>query len=231
MNLVVYDSVASRASSRLFLVILRALRYPLNVIIGDPPVFRHKLVRHFLALLGVFVLLTEPVIPAGKAAEPVDFNRDIRHILSENCFKCHGPDAKQRKGGKNGLRLDTLEGAQIDLGGYRAIVPGQPGKSELVKRITTGNLDDKMPPPNSSKKLPKTDIALLQAWIKQGAAYSRHWSYVKPVRPVLPHVQNKAWANLYGTGTIFRQATLNELMWTSRFLRTCFTSPLFTTSR
>ncbi len=131
--------------------------------------------------------------PAGQAGEAVDFNRDIRHLLSENCFKCHGPDAKERKGGKDGLRLDTLEGAEVDLGGYRAIVPGQPGKSELLKRITTDNLDDKMPPPSSGKKLTKPDIALLKAWIKQGAGYSRHWSYVKPVRPVLPRVQNKAW--------------------------------------
>ena len=145
-------------------------------------------------LLGALMVLMGPAIRAGQAGETVDFNRDIRRILSENCFKCHGPDAKERKGGKHGLRLDTLEGAQLDLGGYRAIVPGQPDKSELVRRITTTDLDDKMPPSVSGKKLAKADIALLQTWIKQGAAYSRHWSYVKPVRPALPRVQNKSWA-------------------------------------
>src|SRR6185436_3576274 len=129
----------------------------------------------------------------SNASESVDFNRDIRRILSDNCFKCHGPDGKERKGGKKGLRLDTPEGAQVDLGGYRAIVPGQPDKSELVKRITTEDPDDKMPPPDSGKKLTKAEIALLQNWIKQGAVYSRHWSYIKPVRPALPRVKKAAW--------------------------------------
>ncbi len=142
---------------------------------------------------GVLLWLVGSVLSAGSASATVDFNRDIRHILADNCFKCHGPDAKERKGGAHGLRLDSLEGAELDLGGYRAIVPGQPGKSELVRRITTSNLDDQMPPPKSGKKLTQVEISLLQAWIKQGAVYSRHWSYVKPVRPALPRVQNKAW--------------------------------------
>ncbi len=147
-----------------------------------------------MALLSALLSLAGIGILAGNAGEAVDFNRDIRRILSENCFKCHGPDANERKGGQHGLRLDTLEGAQVDLGGYRAIVPGQPGKSELVKRVTTKDLDEKMPPPKSGKHLTPAEVALLQAWIRQGAGYSRHWSYAKPVRPGLPRVQNKALA-------------------------------------
>src|SRR3954468_18271393 len=103
----------------------------------------------------------------SKSAEAVNFNRDIRKILSDNCFKCHGPDEKERKGGKKGarLRLDTPEGAQMDLGGKQAIVPGHPEKSELVKRITSTDPDEKMPPPESGKKLTETQIAQLQNWI------------------------------------------------------------------
>lgn len=163
------------------------------MIIAESQSFRLWRGQRYLALGCALISLAEPGILLGDAGEAVDFNRDIRRILSENCFKCHGPDANERKGGQHGLRLDTLEGAQIDLGGYRAIVPGQPGKSELVKRITTDDLDDKMPPPKSGKKLTPAEVALLQTWIKQGAAYSRHWSYVKPVRPALPRVRNKSW--------------------------------------
>jgi hypothetical protein len=132
---------------------------------------------------------------ATAADAPVNFNRDVRKILSENCFKCHGPDEKERKGGKKGarLRLDTAEGAQMDLGGKQAIVPGHPEKSEAVKRITSTDTDEKMPPPESGKKLAPSDILTLQNWIKQGAAYTKHWSYTKPMRPALPHVNNSSW--------------------------------------
>ena len=77
--------------------------------------------------------------------EKPDFNRDIRPILSNNCFHCHGPDEKERKGGTDGLRLDTAEGASADLGGYPAIVPGNPEKSEFFRRIITDDSDDLMP--------------------------------------------------------------------------------------
>jgi hypothetical protein len=128
-------------------------------------------------------------------AASIDYNRDIRKILSENCFKCHGPDEAERKGGKKGarLRLDTPEGAQMDLGDRQAIVPGHPERSEVVKRITTTDQDELMPPPESGKKLTQADIAALQNWIKQGASYSKHWSYSKPLRAALPTVKNKAW--------------------------------------
>src|SRR5262249_21376473 len=99
------------------------------------------------------------------------------------------------KGGKKGqgLRLDTPEGAEADLGGYSAIVPSHPEKSEVVKRITTEDPDDKMPPPKSGKKLTAQEIELLEKWIAGGAGYGLHWSSVKPRRPALPGVNDRSW--------------------------------------
>ena len=128
---------------------------------------------------------------ATPAAESIDFNRDIRRILSDNCIRCHGPDEHDRKGGdggKAGLRLDTREGATALVDGYAAIIPGDPAKSEFYKRITATNDDDIMPPADSGKTLSAHDKALLKAWIEQGAVYAQHWSYVPPVRPALPKV-------------------------------------------
>ena len=80
---------------------------------------------------------------SAPASNPVDFNREVRGILSENCFKCHGPDAKKRKNGKQSLRLDLSESARADLGdGTRAIVPGHPEQSEIIRRITSADLDE-----------------------------------------------------------------------------------------
>lgn len=89
---------------------------------------------------------------SSSVASPNDFNRDIRPILSNNCYYCHGPDDKQRKGGKQGLRLDTAEGQRENLGGYPALIPGKPEASELIKRIVTTDEDDHMPPAESGKK-------------------------------------------------------------------------------
>lgn len=130
----------------------------------------------------------------GCAAEPqVDFNRDIRPILSNKCFKCHGPDKAERQGGTEGLRLDTEAGAFEDLGEYSVIVRGKPEESELVRRIESTDGDDKMPPPKSGKQLSAKEIELLKQWIAGGAKYAQHWSYVKPVRPPIPQVQQSRW--------------------------------------
>ncbi|MGE3313338.1 MAG: c-type cytochrome domain-containing protein, partial [Limisphaerales bacterium] len=120
----------------------------------------------------------------GEAA--IDFNRDIRPILSENCFFCHGPDASERKGGprgKGGLRLDTLEGLRSDLGGHAAVVPGEPEASELLRRVITDDEDDRMPPAASGKRVTAEQVALLRRWIAAGAKYSGHWAYEPPRRP------------------------------------------------
>src|SRR5262245_48336990 len=106
--------------------------------------------------------------PAARPA-PLDFNRDVRPILSNNCFQCHGPDEKERKGG---LRLDTEEGALADLGGKFAVVRGQPAASELVRRITSDERGKTMPPRKTGKKLTPQEVDVLTRWVKQGAPYA-----------------------------------------------------------
>jgi len=91
----------------------------------------------------------------AAGAKQIDFNRDIRAILSNNCVACHGPDEKERKAG---LRLDTREGALRDLGGYQAVKPGHPEESELIRRITTLDEGDLMPPPEKGKRLSPREV-------------------------------------------------------------------------
>jgi hypothetical protein len=127
--------------------------------------------------------------PASQA--PVDFNRDVRPILSENCFRCHGPDEGERKAR---LRLDTREGALKELrSGGHAVVPGHAAKSALVERVTTADLKERMPPLTSKKHLTAQQIDLLKRWIDQGAKWSEHWAFIPPGRPALPPVANKSW--------------------------------------
>lgn len=120
----------------------------------------------------------------------IDFASNIRPILSNNCFACHGPDAKARK---SGLRLDTESGALADLGGYAAITKGKPEASELIARITSTDADSRMPPIGTGKKLSATEIDLLTRWIKEGASYQAHWAYVSPKRPAPPKVSDASW--------------------------------------
>jgi mono/diheme cytochrome c family protein len=135
----------------------------------------------------------------GKSASSVNaghrgrlFNTEIRPILSDNCFACHGPDEKQRKAG---LRLDTQEGATAELrSGNRAIVPGDPEKSELVKRITTEDSLDRMPPKDSHKTLTPEQVTALVDWISEGGGYAKHWSLIPPEKAALPSVSNSAWS-------------------------------------
>ncbi len=136
--------------------------------------------RPLAALVVALTLLPGPARAVGKP----DFNRDIRPILSDNCFACHGPDTQKVKGG---LRLDlrdaALRPAKSDL---PAIVPGKPAESELLRRIRTADPDDLMPPPESHKVLTPAQRDLLEAWIRDGAEYQGHWSYQPPVRPPTP---------------------------------------------
>ena len=145
----------------------------------------------FVALM--LLAFTPPGFAASnpKAAK-IDFNRDIRPILSDNCFACHGPDDKARKAK---LRLDTKEDAfHAAKSGEFAIVPGDLKKSALVERVTTKNEDDVMPPPKTGKKLTATQIDLLKRWIAEGAPWQTHWAYENPKRPALPEVKDKKWA-------------------------------------
>ncbi len=126
----------------------------------------------------------------SSAAEPeLDFNRDVRPILSDKCFFCHGPDEHERGAD---LRLDTAEGALADLGGYAAIVPGDPEESEFMYRIL--DKDDPMPPEKSHKTLKPEEIDILRRWIEQGAEYSEPWAYVKPQAHPAPEVADAGWS-------------------------------------
>ncbi|MBL7009098.1 MAG: PSD1 domain-containing protein [Planctomycetes bacterium] len=128
--------------------------------------------------------------PRGGDPEPVDFNRDVRPILSENCFVCHGPDPGTRKAK---LRLDTFDGATAAARGSAAVVPGDREESELWYRVSTGDFDDHMPPAESGKSLTPEQVEVLGRWIDQGARYDLHWSLVPPVTGELPAVEHEQW--------------------------------------
>jgi len=130
-------------------------------------------------------LLLPFVVASLHADENVTFNRDIRPILSDQCFACHGFDEKERKAD---LRLDTPEGAFADLGGYRAFVPGKPDESEAWIRITSTDEDEVMPPPDFHKSLNKKQQDTLKRWIEQGAEYEAHWSFVPPTKLDVPEI-------------------------------------------
>jgi mono/diheme cytochrome c family protein len=119
------------------------------------------------------------------AQDKVDFARDVLPVLSNNCFKCHGPDEKARKAD---LRFDT-KGDALRKGG--PIVPGKSAESELVRRIESADPQEVMPPPKTNKKLKPEQIAVLKKWIDEGAQWSQHWSFTAARRPVVPGVQNK----------------------------------------
>lgn len=128
--------------------------------------------------------LTETAMPKTAAANrPIKFNRDIRPILSETCFHCHGPDEHGRRAD---LRLDSLAGATADLDGAKAITPGDLEKSEAWWRIISDDPDELMPPPESHLVLTDEQKALLKRWIEEGAEYEGHWAYVAPVKPAPP---------------------------------------------
>ncbi len=131
--------------------------------------------------------LTEASIPnvASAATRRIQFNRDIRPILSETCFHCHGPDDHGRRAD---LRLDILAGATEDRGDYQAIVPGNLGDSEAWNRITSDDPDLLMPPPESHLALSEDQKTLLRRWIEQGAGYESHWAFIPPKAPDVPEV-------------------------------------------
>jgi len=143
-------------------------------------------IRNFFPVIIILfsILFSTVFVLAADSKVPVDFNRDIRSILSNACFKCHGPDENERQGG---LRLDSPEGMTAKLESESiAIVPEKPELSALLQRITTDDADLQMPPAESGKKLSPKQIALIKRWIEEGAPLSKHWSYIQPVRPVAP---------------------------------------------
>ena len=144
-----------------------------------------------LVAVAAILVLAGPARPADRTAALLDSTRDVRQILSEKCFTCHGPDPKERKGG---LRLDTPEGAfQPAASGEIAVVPGKLDDSVLYQRIVTADPGEHMPPAKSGKALTPAEVARLKAWIEQGAPFPRHWAFVPPTRPAVPPVKNTGW--------------------------------------
>src|SRR5215831_4708367 len=138
------------------------------------------MVRVFLAL--IFAGVCWPASPS------VDFNRDVRPILSDNCFACHGPDEKRRMAG---LRLDTADGLQADRGGYKIIAPGDPAASRLFARISATEKNTRMPPAQAAAALTSAQIETIRKWIAEGARWEQHWAFVPPQRPAPPAVRNE----------------------------------------
>ncbi len=126
-------------------------------------------------------------VAGAEADHRVDFNRQIRSILSDKCFLCHGPDESTRE---SGLRLDVRDDA-IESG---ALVPGKPNESELLARILSDDPDEVMPPPGTGKTVTAKERLLIQQWIDQDAPYDKHWAFVSPKMPELPPVKNQSWS-------------------------------------
>ena len=138
------------------------------------------------------ILLSAIAIPA-TALEEIDFNRDIRPILSDRCFKCHGPDASNQK---SDCRLDSRDNALKDLGGYVGIKAGNLEESEMHHRIWSTDSKDVMPPPESKLRLNEKEKALLDRWIKEGATYDTHWSFKSiPAKLQTPDPESLKWGS------------------------------------
>jgi hypothetical protein len=144
-----------------------------------------------VAAVAAMVSTADVALSAPPLPDRIDFNRDIRPILSNRCYGCHGPDATKREAG---LQLDTHERAIVAAdSGSIAIVPGKPRESELIARVSATDPDVVMPPPRAGNPLSPREIAILDRWIEQGAAYDVHWAYGVPTRPPLPEASRSEW--------------------------------------
>ena len=141
-----------------------------------------------VALVASFALLC---IPGSAADKKIDFNRDIRPILSNACFRCHGPDAAVREAE---LRLDIPAGAFAKRDGRAAIVPKYPAQSELMRRITHQDPQERMPPHDSKRVLTPAEIDLLRRWIEEGAAWQKHWAFESLHQPSSPQLPKENWS-------------------------------------
>lgn len=144
-----------------------------------------RLCRHAALIFYCTLLCAAAVLRAGDKPLPasIDFNRDIRPIFSENCYFCHGPDKNKRKAD---LRFDTRDGIFSTFKNHSTVTPGNPAQSELFRRVTATDPDERMPDPKSNKRLTDRQIALLKAWIQQGAPWKGHWVYQPLARPAVP---------------------------------------------
>ncbi|MFP6631234.1 MAG: DUF1549 domain-containing protein, partial [Planctomycetota bacterium] len=137
----------------------------------------------------LLILIFLSIAGWGRAQE-VDFNRQIRPLLSDNCFKCHGPDQGKRKAD---LRLDTEEGLRAELDDQKLIVPGKPEESELYLRLVHEDEDERMPPQKTRLKLNSSEIELVKKWISQGARWQEHWSLRPLENPAPPAAGESDW--------------------------------------
>ena len=145
-----------------------------------------RAVKRFIFLFSAVFALSAHGAPLPAR---ISFNRDIRPILSENCYHCHGPDKKTRDGGR---RLDLRADALADLDGIRAFVPGKPDESDAIIRIFSDDKDEQMPPPKAHKTLTARQKEMLKRWVAEGAVYEAHWAYINPQRPPVPQIRNPA---------------------------------------
>ncbi|MCH7726569.1 MAG: PSD1 domain-containing protein [Planctomycetes bacterium] len=127
---------------------------------------------------------------ASADDDKIDYSRDVRPILAQSCFACHGNDADKREAE---LRFDVREDAIRDRDGSRAIMPGDSSKSELIARVTSDDPEQRMPPAEAEKPLTPQEIEVLRSWIEQGAIYNKHWAFEKPTQAPLPRVSKKHW--------------------------------------
>lgn len=146
--------------------------------------------RASLCAAGIFFFTDISSTEAASSKDAVDFSSQIRPIISAKCFHCHGPDEASRKAK---LRLDIREEATSERDGKTVIKPGDPARSELIRRITTTDADDLMPPAKAGHPLTNEEIKLLEKWVKQGAPYTGHWAFTKPQWPAPPKVKLRSW--------------------------------------
>ena len=151
------------------------------------PLIGTLLVCFCLTVLG---LPTAPAEHHETPQAPVNYNLDIRPILADNCYACHGPDAKSRQAN---LRLDTKAGAFSEPSGYPVIVPGKPEESELHIRVISNDDNYRMPPAGFNKTLTPEEIDVITQWILEGAKWEEHWAFTTPTRPRPPDVKNGDW--------------------------------------
>ncbi|MBA4018424.1 MAG: hypothetical protein C0483_14755 [Pirellula sp.] len=161
-----------------------------------PPIQDHfplsaavRLLTALFALLAIGGSCSCAISQARADEAAIEFDRDIRPLLSDRCFRCHGPDAASREAE---LRLDLRDAAVADRNGTKAITPGNPSASEFYRRITATG-DEQMPPADSNLKLSKAEIDLLRRWIESGAEYKTHWSFAPPQAGAPPSVRKEAW--------------------------------------
>ncbi len=156
-------------------------------------------VNYYIIICFVLLVISIPACfnNAGDEShdlpEKISYNFNVRPILSDKCFACHGPDANARKAG---LRLDIADSAYAALRespGMHAIRPGDPQQSEMFRRISSKDTSELMPPPASHLSLSDFDIKIIEKWIRQGAMYEKHWAFIAPVKPAVPEVKNKEW--------------------------------------